>query len=100
MSSQYPFIIALVLLINLSCEDTKSEQKKIEKTKIELEKEKERKRDSLLQAVEIPKGGSNFSVDLAKIKPLRQEKAHSFFNSIWQRESRNFGRNLYFFRQN
>ncbi|MGO2357558.1 peptidylprolyl isomerase [Mesonia sp.] len=78
MSSRYPFIIALVLLINLSCEDTKSEQKKIEKTKIELEKEKERKRDSLLQAVEIPKGGSNFSVDLAKIKPLQQEKLIPF----------------------
>ncbi|MDT0295679.1 peptidylprolyl isomerase [Mesonia ostreae] len=76
MSSRYSFIIALILLINLSCEDTKSEQKKIEKTKIELEKEK--KRDSLLNAVKIPKGGKNFSVDLNEIETLEQEKLIPF----------------------
>lgn len=78
MSFRYHFIIAFVFLVSLSCEDSKSNSTKIEKQKIELQKKKERKRDSLLKAVKIPKGGDNYSVDLNEIKSLQQEQLIPF----------------------
>ena len=78
MSFRYSFIIALSILLNLSCEDSKSEPTKTEKQKIEIQKEKERKRDSLLEAVKIPKGGNNLSVDLSKIETIEQEQLIPF----------------------
>ena len=78
MSSRYPFIFIFILFFHLSCEDTKSDSTKIEKQKIEAQKEKERKRDSLLNAVKIPKGGNNLSVNLDSIETIQQEQLIPF----------------------
>lgn len=71
-------IFSFLLLSLCACKKNNSTTVKQDTEQIRKEKREQRKRDSLLKAVKIPKGGNNLRTDLDQIKTLTQEELKPF----------------------